>query len=116
MATITLYHNARCSKSRQALALLQANGEKFTTVEYLKQPLSATQLRQLLKQCQCEPTDFIRHNEAAFKSTGLDKHSLSSKDVIAAIANDPILMQRPIVSHAGKAVIARPPEKSLDVL
>jgi arsenate reductase (glutaredoxin) len=117
MTIITLYHNPKCSKSRQALALLQASGKAFTVHEYLKQPLSAAQLRALLQQCRCAPSDFIRPNEAEFQTAGLsDPATLSADEVIQAIARHPKLMQRPIIATAGKATIARPPTQPQEIL
>ena len=117
MPNVTIYHNPRCSKSRQALALLQASGRTFTIHEYLKHPLDATQVRTLLQQTQCAPSDFIRHTETDYHNAGLAKAAtLSTDDVIHAIVQYPKLMQRPIVASAGKAVIARPPEKLQEIL
>jgi arsenate reductase (glutaredoxin) len=117
MATIALYHNPRCSKSRQALAFLNASDQTFTVIEYLKQPLNAAQLHTLRQKCQCKAAALIRYNAADFKAAGLHHpKDLSDEDIIQAIANHPTLMQRPIVSTAKKAIIARPPEKALEIL
>lgn len=112
MKEFTIYHNPRCSKSRQALALLVAHEIRPVVIEYLKSPLTLEELRKLSSHFALE--DFVRTNEPLFKSLGL---SLNEKEkVLQAMAREPILMQRPIVSTKGKAIIARPPEKVLEIL
>ena len=99
------------------MALLNASDQTLTVIEYLKQPLNAAQLHTLRQKCQCEARALIRYNEADFKATGLPHpKALSDEDIIQAIANHPALMQRPIVSTTKKAIIARPPEKILEIL
>lgn len=107
MKAVTLLHNPRCSKSRQALHLLNEKGVSVTVVEYLKAPLSYEQLKDLSQQF--DFNEFVRKNEAAFKARAL---SMDDKDaVLKAMAEEPKLMQRPIALCDGKALIARPPEK-----
>ena len=115
---VSIYHNPRCSKSRQTLALLQERGVEMTVVEYLKTPPSAATLKQILKQLNLSARQLIRKNEKAYREADLDNEALSETELIAAISKHPILMQRPIVvNHAsGKAVIGRPPEKILDII
>lgn len=112
MTTITLYHNPRCSKSRQALALIEAKGHSPKVIEYLKEPLTIRQLVRLCKQLQCEPMDMVRRNEPEYATSGLaDLEEPTHADVCEAIAEYPKLMQRPIVVYGERAVIARPAEE-----
>jgi arsenate reductase len=105
-----LYHNPRCSKSRQALQLLRDHGIEPTVVEYLNTPLDASQISALLKKLGLSARDIIRDGEDEFKKLNLADPSKSGKELIAAIAKHPILLQRPIVEHGSKAVVGRPPE------
>ncbi|QDP73427.1 arsenate reductase (glutaredoxin) [Legionella israelensis] len=112
MQKITIYHNPRCSKSRKALEILQNKGLELEIVEYLKTPLSLKQLKNL--RAQFDLKDFVRTNENRFKELGL---SLDNEmQVLQAMVKEPILMQRPIITYEGKAVIGRPPEKVLQLL
>lgn len=112
MQTITIYHNPRCSKSRDTLKLLFDKGLKPIIIEYLKTPLTLDELRAL--SMHFEFTDFVRSQEPIFKEWGL---SLTDEaQVLAAMQKAPILMQRPIVTYRNKAVIGRPPEKVLTIL
>ena len=112
---ITIYHNPRCSKSRQALALLEESSKDFTVVEYLKEPPTAVELKTLLKHLGLQPHDIVRAKEAEYKEAGLSSSS-SDKAVIAALVKYPKLLERPIVVCGGKAVVGRPPEKVLELL
>lgn len=112
MQEITIYHNPRCSKSRKALEILQNKGLELEIVEYLKTPLSLKQLKNL--RAQFDLKDVVRTNENRFKELGL---SLDNEmQVLQAMVKEPILMQRPIITYEGKAVIGRPPEKVLQLL
>lgn len=112
MEQITIYHNARCSKSRQALEILHSKGIAPTVVEYLKTPLNMEQLQQLRAHFALQ--DFVRSSEPIFKELGL---SLDNEEqLLQAMVKEPILMQRPIVTGNNKAVIGRPPENVLTVL
>lgn len=111
MNKITIYHNPRCSKSRKALEILQSKGVEPVIIEYLKTPLSMEQLQALLSHFTLE--DFVRTNEDIFKSLKL---SLDNEPaILQAILKEPVLMQRPIVTFKDKAMIARPPEKVLEL-
>ena len=111
MQTITLYHNPRCSKSRQTLELLQNKGLKPVVIDYLKTPLDVAQLQQLRSHFTLN--EFVRTNEPFFKEAGL---SLEHEDqLLEAMAKEPILMQRPIVTYKDKAIIGRPPEQVLEL-
>ncbi len=114
--TVKIYHNPRCSKSRQTLALLEEKGIEPEIVEYLKKPPSAETLSELLKQLGLEPRQLMRRGEAVYKELNLKDPSLSDADLIAAMVENPILIERPIVSSGGKAALGRPPESVLDIL
>jgi len=109
---LTIYHNPRCSKSRQTLELIQTNSNKeITIVEYLKQPLNEAQITSLLTQLNCKPVDMMRVKEAEFKEQGLS--NADDQQLIQAMISTPKLIERPIVSDGNKAVIGRPPENAL---
>jgi len=108
-----LYHNPRCGKSRQALALLE--GKEVEVVEYLKYPLNVGELKSLISKIGIRPIDLVRKGEAAFKENFKGK-DLSDDEWIAAIIEFPKLMERPILEKGDKAVVGRPPEDILDLL
>ncbi|WP_414448767.1 arsenate reductase (glutaredoxin) [Burkholderia sp. 22PA0099] len=110
---ITIYHNPRCSKSRETLALLDTlnkAGEAVRVVEYLKTPPTVAELKVLHDQLGRPLIDMVRDNEAPFKDFGLGAEGVSDAAIYEAIAANPILLQRPIVVRGGKAAIGRPPE------
>ncbi|MFM0292298.1 arsenate reductase [Burkholderia sp. WP9] len=111
---ITIYHNPRCSKSRAACELITTTynkaNEATEIVEYLKHPLNVEQLKQLNAQLGCAVRDMIRDTEAEYKELRLSDVSLTDTQLYEALANHPILLQRPIVVRNGRAVIGRPPE------
>ncbi|CCQ12399.1 Arsenate reductase [Pseudoalteromonas luteoviolacea B = ATCC 29581] len=111
--SVTIYHNPRCSKSRETLNLLEQHGYQATVVEYLKQPLNAEELRELIQQLGLTSAhDLLRTKEAEYKLAGLSKSS-EENAVINAMVTYPKLMERPVVSVNGKAAIGRPPESVL---
>lgn len=110
---ITIYHNPRCSKSRETLALidtLNRTGERVETIEYLKSPPTVEQLKVLHQQLDRPLRDMLRENEAPYKELNLSAPDMLDAQLYEAIAAHPILLQRPIVVYKGKAVIGRPPE------
>ena len=113
---VKIYHNPRCSKSRQALALLQERGLNPLVVEYLQTPPSAKELDAILKLLRLEPRDVMRKQEAPYKQQKLDDPAKSRAQLLAAMAAHPILIERPIVVANGKAAIGRPPEAVLAIL
>lgn len=115
MSKPTIYHNPRCSKSRQTLALLEENGHAPQVIEYLKTPPSATEIGALLKKLKMKPRDLMRKGEDAYKALGLDNEKLSDERLVQAMAENPILIERPIVVMGAKAKIGRPPESVLDL-
>ncbi len=114
--SIKIYHNPRCSKSRQTLALLQEKGIEPEVVEYLKNPPSTETLTELLAQLGLEPRKLMRRGEAVYKELNLADPALSNDQLIAAMVENPILIERPIVSSGSKAALGRPPEAVLDIL
>ncbi|WP_431702652.1 arsenate reductase (glutaredoxin) [Pseudomonas sp. BR20] len=116
MTDLTLYHNPRCSKSRGALDLLEARGLAPTVVRYLETPLNAVQLKALLAKLGISARQLLRTGEDEYKTLNLADTSLSEAQLIAAIAEHPKLMERPILETADKAIIGRPPENVLEIL
>lgn len=116
MSDVTIYHNPRCSKSRQTLELLQQKGVKTDIVEYLKTPPNADQLDHILTLLQLEPHQLMRSNEAEYKEHGMDNPDLTRKQLITLMVEYPKVIQRPIVLKDGKAAIGRPPETVLEIL
>ena len=116
MAPSRLYHNAHCTKSRNALALLQARGLAPEVVHYLDNPPSPLELRELLGMLALPARALLRTGESEFEALGLADPSLTDDFLIAAMAAHPRLIERPIFVHGERAVIGRPPEKVLDIL
>jgi arsenate reductase len=113
---VTIYHNPRCSKSRATLELLKSKGIEPTVIEYLKTPPSASELEDILAKLNMEPRDLMRKGEAVYKEAGLDNPALDRKALIAAMVENPILIERPVVLANEKAAIGRPPENVLKIL
>ena len=113
---ITLYHNPRCSKSRQALELLRSRDVEPEIIEYLKTPPSATELERILGLLAMEPRMLMRKKESLYSELALDDESLARHELIQAMVEHPILMERPIALGAERAALGRPPDKILEVL
>jgi len=114
--TVTIYHNPRCSKSRQTLTLLQEKGVEPEIVEYLKTPPDTKTLKRLLDMLGLEPRDLMRKKEKEYKENGLANPDLSRDALIEAMVANPKLIERPIVIQGDKAALGRPPESVLDIL
>ncbi len=112
--TATIYHNPRCGKSRQTLALLQARGVETRIVEYLKTPPSAAELKKILAMLGMSAQELMRKKEAA--AAGIDPGKLSEDRLIEAMVRNPIVIERPIVVNDGKAALGRPPEAVTRIL
>lgn len=110
-----IYHNPRCSKSRQSLALLRENGVEPEVIEYLKTPLDEVALRDVFVKLGLKAHEVVRTKEEPYQQLALSPDS-SEKEVIAAIVKYPILMERPIVMKGDSAVIGRPPENVRELL
>ena len=107
---VTIFHNPRCSKSRRTLELLSDKGVSPTIVEYLKNPPDAGTIKSLLTKLSLGPRELMRSKEAVFAELNLSDPALSADELIAAMIEHPILIERPIVVVGDKAVIGRPPE------
>ncbi|MEM8764762.1 MAG: arsenate reductase (glutaredoxin) [Bacteroidota bacterium] len=112
---ITVYHNPRCRKSREALAFLENENQDFEVIKYLDEPLSKTELESLLKKLKLEPIDLVRTQEQVWKTSYRDKN-LSKSQLVDMMLEHPRLMERPIVVNGDKAVVGRPAEKILAIL
>ena len=105
---LKIYHNARCSKSREGLEILKNSGKEFEIKEYLKEPLSEDELEKLIKKLDITPIQLVRKNEKIWKEDYKDK-DLSDKELITVMVKNPKLIERPVVETNKKAVIGRPP-------
>jgi len=108
----TIYHNPRCSKSREALALLQDAGADVTVVEYLKEPPSAAKLERLYARAGLSPRNGLRNGELAAKALA----GANDVAILAAMVADPMLIERPLVETAKGVRLGRPPERILEIL
>lgn len=113
---IIIYHNPRCSKSREALKILQEKNCEIEIIEYLKTGIEIAQIEKILDLLALKPLDIIRKNETEFKEQNLDATNLLDQDLILAIHKTPKLLQRPIIINGQKAIIARPPQDVLQIL
>lgn len=111
----TLYHNPRCSKSREALQLLEDKGETIEVIKYLETPPTRQELSQLIELLGIKPIELVRTQENDWKQNFKGKE-LSDSEVIDAMMEFPKLMERPIAINGTQAVIGRPPTKILDIL
>ena len=116
MSKPTMYHNPRCSKSRQTLELLRARGIEPEIVEYLQSPPDARQIEQILDMLGLQPRQLMRTGETEYKENNLADTSLSRGELIQAMVDHPKLIQRPLVLNNGKAALGRPPEVVLEIL
>ena len=114
--SVSIYHNPRCSKSRQTLQLLTDKGISFDIIEYLSNPPSADTLRNVLSALGIGPRDLMRKNETVYKELGLGADDVSDEQLISAMLKHPILIERPIVVNGDQARIGRPPENVLEIL
>lgn len=116
MSELFIFHNPRCSKSRQTLALLEQQGVKPEVIEYLKTPPSVASLSKILKQLGINARQLLRKGEKEYEELNLADESLTEQQLIQAMCDHPKLIERPIVVHNGKAKIGRPPETVLEIL
>lgn len=114
--TVKIYHNPRCTKSRQTLQLLKDKGIEPEVVEYLKTPPSADELADILDKLGMEPRALMRKQESEYKAKGLDNVALDKQALINGMVANPILIERPIVLSNGKAAVGRPPENVINIL
>jgi arsenate reductase len=113
---VVIYHNPKCSKSRETLHILQDNNIEPEIVDYLEDPPSAQQLKNIIAMLGISARDLVRSTEPAHKEANLGDDSLSDDDIIEAICEYPVLLQRPIVICGNKAIIGRPPVRVLEII
>ena len=116
MREFTIYHNPRCSKSRQTLQILRDKGIEPSIVEYLKTPLKKEELKKISTSLGLRPKEFVRKNESDFRDKGLTGNLEDDEKMIKAMAAYPKIIERPIVVLKSKAVIGRPPENVLKLI
>ncbi len=116
MGEVTIYHNPRCSKSRQTLALLGTRGITPRVVQYLDTPPDAATLTRLLKLLSMRPRQLMRTHEAPYAELQLDDATRTDDELIAAMVSHPVLIERPIVEANGRAIIGGPPENVLQII
>lgn len=116
MSEVTIYHNPRCSKSRQTLALLEENGVTPQVRKYLDDAPSAEELKLVLSQLGISARELLRTKEAEFNENGLDDSSLTDDQIIKVMTEVPKLIERPIVIKGDQARIGRPPESVLEII
>ena len=113
---VQILHNPRCSKSRATLELLRQNGIEPEVVLYLEAPPDRKQLASILRKLGMKPRELLRKGQQEYKDMGLDDAGLSDEQLLGAMTEAPILIERPIVLANGKAALGRPPEKVLEIL
>ncbi len=111
-----IYHNPRCSKSRETLKLLQEKGIEPEIILYLETPPDAKTLKGLLKKLGLKPRELMRTKEAEYKEQGLNDPDLTDDALVEAMIATPKLIERPIVVNGSKAALGRPPEQVLEIL
>ena len=116
MSELIIYHNPKCSKSRQTLELLRKKDVNPTIIEYLKNPPTLEKLKNILMRLGFEPRDLMRKKEATYVECRLNNPSLSDDDLISFMVKHPVLIERPIVLTSNKATIGRPPEQVLKII
>ena len=113
---LKIFHNPRCSKSRQTLAILSENGIDVDIIEYLKDAPNKETLKQIINILCVEPRDLLRKGEAIYKENNLRREELTDDDLIQFMTENPILIERPIVYDDKRAVIGRPPDNVLKLI
>jgi arsenate reductase (glutaredoxin) len=111
MTTVRIYHNPRCSKSREALALLEERGLEIETINYLETPIDNATLSALLKELGLSARELMRRKEDVYRELNLDNPELSEAQLVQAMVDYPKLIERPIVHANGKTIVARPPQR-----
>tara|TARA_B100001079_G_scaffold213814_1_gene188245 strand:+ start:1467 stop:1817 length:351 start_codon:yes stop_codon:yes gene_type:complete len=111
--TIKIFHNPRCSKSRQTLTILEDNGIDVDIIEYLKESPNKETLLQIINLLDIKPRDLMRKGETVYKEKKLNRENLTDDDLLQFMVDNPILIERPIVYDNNRAIIGRPPENVL---
>jgi len=112
---LTIYHNPRCSKSREGLALLELQDKPFTVIKYLNEPLTKPELTDIITKLGITPIELVRQKEKIWIDNYKGR-TLTDNEIINALATHPTLIERPIVVNGDKAVIARPAERVKEIL
>ena len=110
-----IYHNPRCSKSREGLAILKVRNLDFEIIEYLKTPLTREELSNIIKKLDIKPIDLVRKNESIWKENYRDQ-KLDNEQVLDALLAHPKLIERPILVNGNLAVVGRPPEQFISII
>jgi len=113
---VRIFHNPRCSKCRLTMDILNDKGIDTTVIEYLNTPPNSSELTEILDLLAIEPRDLMRKHEAPYKENNLGNPDLTREQLIQAMIEHPVLIERPIIINGKKATIGRPPEKVLDIL
>ena len=116
MDKILLYHNPKWGKSRGSVEILERFKLHYQTIEYLKNPLSIQELRDISKKLSLDPKDFIRKSDSIFKELSMEKYLNDNEKMFALISKNIRVMERPLVFKGNKGIIARPPEKIIEFL
>ena len=112
---IKIYHNPRCSKSREALNILENKTTDFKVIKYLDEELNAKELAEIIKLLRIKPIELVRKNESLWKDN-FKNSTFTDKELIDVMIKNPKLIERPIVINGNKAVVGRPPKKILDII
>ena len=113
---LEIWHNPRCSKSRQTLALVREQGVEPTVIEYLKTPPTVERLQQVLAMLALTPRQLMRSKETDYKAQGIDDDALTDDQLMASMIEFPKLIERPVVINGDQAAVGRPPEQVLEIL
>ena len=113
---VQVFHNPNCTKCRLTMELLSDKGVETSVIEYLNTPPTTEELTKILDLLKLQPRDLMRKHEAPYQEIGLDNPELSREQLLTAMIENPILIERPIIINGDKAIIGRPPEKVLDIL
>ena len=113
---VRIFHNPKCSKCRLTMEILNDKGVNTSVIEYLKTPPNSDELTEILDLLGIEPRELMRKHEAPYKENNLDAPELTRDQLIQAMIDHPILIERPIIINGKKATIGRPPEKVFDIL
>ena len=116
MSDVRIFHNPKCSKCRLTMEILNDKGVNTAVIEYLKTPPNSDELTEILDLLGIEPRELMRKHEAPYKENNLDNPELTREQLLQAMIDHPILIERPIIINGKKATIGRPPEKVFDIL
>jgi arsenate reductase len=116
MSEVVIYHNPKCSKSRETLALLRGRGIEPKVILYLETPPDAGELDRILRLLKVEPKALMRRKEEEYRALGIDEKTLRREELVSLMVKHPILIERPIVTKGNRAALGRPPEEVLKIL